>query len=219
LLVSGWPKAIVQPGHVEPCPRRVRGRLDGEIVVDTTAAVYVWDHPRYPRYAFPAADVSLDTSAMARDGELVAVPWDAVDAWFEEDEQIYVHPRNPYARVDALRSSRHVRVERDGVLLAESDHPVILFETGLPPRTYFDRSAVQWSVLRPSDTRTQCPYKGVTTDYWSFLDIEDDRLIPDVAWSYAFPTPAVAAIAGLVAFYDERVDVWVDGVAQERPRT
>jgi uncharacterized protein (DUF427 family) len=217
--LSHWPRAIAPAGNVEPCPRRIRARRDGQIVIDTTAAQYVWDHPKYPRYAFPAADVPSDLAGAPDAAGLVSVAWDAVDAWFEEDEQVYVHPRNPYARVDALRSSRTVRVERDGVLLAESDHPVILFETGLPPRTYFDRSAVQWRVLRPSDTRTQCPYKGVTSDYWSFLDIEDDRLIPDVAWSYAFPTAACAPIAGLVAFYDERVDVWVDGVAQERPRT
>ena len=216
--MSRWPRAIA-PAGTEPCPRRIRARLDGRIVIDTTAARYVWDHAKYPRYAFAAADVPPGLAGATDEAGLVSVAWDAVDAWFEEDEQVYVHPRNPYARVDALRSSRTVRVERDGVLLAESDHPVILFETGLPPRTYFDRSAVQWPVLRPSDTRTQCPYKGVTSDYWSFLDLEDDRLIPDVAWSYAFPTPACAPIAGLVAFFDERVDVWVDGVARERPRT
>ncbi len=216
--MSGWPRAIAPDGGVEPCPRRIRGRLDGRIVVDTTAAVYVWDHARYPRYAFPAADVALDTSAMARDGELVAVPWDAVDAWFEEEEQIHVHPRNPYTRVDALRSTRRVRIERDGVLLAETDCPVIVFETGLPPRTYVDRGAVQWSVLRRSDTETACPYKGTTTDYWSLVT-GGGRVIPDIAWSYAFPTTALAPIAGLVAFYDERVDVWVDAVAQPRPKT
>jgi uncharacterized protein (DUF427 family) len=218
--MSHWPKAIVGAGHVEPCPRRIRARLDGRIVIDTTAAQYVWDHPKYPRYAFPVAAVAPEVPDIERDdADRVSVPWDSVDAWFEEDEQVYVHPRNPYARVDALRSSRTVRVERDGVLLAESDHPVVLFETGLPPRTYFDRASVEWSVLKPSDTRTQCPYKGVTSDYWSFLDLEDERVIPDLAWSYAFPTVACAAIAGLVAFYDERVDVSVDGVARERPKT
>jgi uncharacterized protein (DUF427 family) len=215
--VTGWPRSIVAAGHVEPCPRRVRGRLDGRVVVDTIGARYVWDHPHYPRYAFPAADVELDTSGMARDGDLVAVPWDAVDAWFEEEEQIHVHPRNPYVRVDPLRSSRHVRVERDGMLLAETHAPVVLFETGLPPRTYVDRGAVNWAVLRHSDTQTACPYKGTTSDYWSFVTA-DGRTVPDIAWSYVFPTTACAAIAGLVAFYDERVDVWVDGVAQERPK-
>jgi uncharacterized protein (DUF427 family) len=213
--VSGWPARLAPPGGVEPCPRRIRGVLRGEVVVDTRAAVYVWDHDRYPRYAFPAADVTLDISGLPRDGDLVSIPWDAVDAWFEEEERIHVHPRNPYVRVDALRSGRHVRIERDGVLLAETTSPVIVFETGLPPRTYVDRSAVRWEHLVASDTQTSCPYKGTTTDYWSLR--HGERAIPDIAWSYGFPTTALAPIAGLVAFYDERVDVWVDGVAQERP--
>jgi uncharacterized protein (DUF427 family) len=217
--LSRWPGTLVSAGHVEPCPRRIRARLDGRVVIDTLAARYRWEHPAYPRYEFPVAAVAADVPGAERDGDWVTVAWDAVDAWFEEDEQVYVHPRSPYARVDALRSGRHVRVERDGIIVAESDRVVVLFETGLPPRTYFERTAVDWTVLRPSETRTACPYKGTTSDYWSFLALEDDRLVPDVAWSYAFPTVACAAIAGLVAFYDERVDVWVDGVAQERPRT
>ncbi len=93
----------------------------------------------------------------------VRFDWDAVDAWFEEDEQIFVHPRSPYTRVDALRSRRTVRVEKDGVQLAESDAPVIVFETGLPPRYYLDRSAVDFSHLVASDTVSACPYKGRTT--------------------------------------------------------
>jgi uncharacterized protein (DUF427 family) len=217
--LSHWPQPNVSAGHVEPCPRRIRARLDGRTVIDTTAARYQWEHPKYPRYQFPAADVPSDVPGASRDGDWVSVAWDAVDAWFEEEEQVYVHPRDPYKRVDALRSGRRVRVEREGVVLAESDRVVVVFETALPPRTYFERTAVDWRVLRPSDTRTACPYKGTTSDYWSFLDLEDDRLIPDIAWSYAFPTAACAPIAGLVAFYDERVDVWVDGVARERPKT
>lgn len=194
--------------------------LGGQVVVDTLGAAYVWDRPEYPRYAFPAGDVTLE--GMPREeldgfGTMVAVPWDAVDAWFEEAELVHVHPRNPYARVDALRSGRHVRIERDGVLLAESACPVIVFETGLPPRTYVDRGAVRWEHLEASDTRTACPYKGVTSEYWSLR--HGDRVIPDIAWSYAFPTTALAPIAGLVCFYDERVDVSVDGVAQPRPKT
>jgi len=143
--------------------------------------------------------------------------WDALDAWYEEDEQVFVHPRNPYTRVDALRSSRTVRVELDGVVLAESSATVMVFETGLPTRYYFDRTAVDFSHLRASDTETACPYKGRTTGYWSVQ--AGEALHPDLAWSYDFPTRQLLPIAGLVAFYDEKVDVVVDGVAQERPVT
>lgn len=147
----------------------------------------------------------------------VRFDWDALDAWFEEDEQVFVHPRNPYVRVDALRSSRRVRVEKDGVVLAESASTVMVFETGLPTRYYFDRPAVEFSHLVRSDTVTACPYKGRTTAYWSAQI--GDAAYPDLAWSYDFPTAALLPIAGLVAFYDEKVDVFIDGVAQPRPRT
>jgi len=149
--------------------------------------------------------------------DTIRFDWDAVDAWYEEDEQVFVHPRNPYVRVDALRSSRHVRVERDGVLLAESPACVMVFETGLPTRYYFDRSAVDFSHLTASDTETSCPYKGRTTDYWSVAIGEN--VYPDLAWCYDFPTRQLLPIAGLVAFYDEQVDVSIDGVGQPRPKT
>jgi uncharacterized protein (DUF427 family) len=148
---------------------------------------------------------------------MVRFEFDALDAWFEEDEQIFVHPRSPYVRVDALRSSRRVRVEKDGVLLAESDSPVRVFETSLPPRTYFDRTAVDFSHLVASDTVTACPYKGRTTGYWSVRTGE--QLYEDLAWAYDFPTRQLQPIAGLICFYDEKVDVTIDGVAQERPDT
>ena len=141
----------------------------------------------------------------------------ALDAWYEEDERIFVHPRNPYARVDAVRSGRTVRVELDGLVLAESSAPVAVFETGLPTRWYVERMAVDFSHLRESDTETACPYKGRTTGYWSVQTGE--ALYPDLAWTYDFPTAPLLPIAGLVAFYDEKVDVFLDGVEQERPVT
>jgi uncharacterized protein (DUF427 family) len=143
--------------------------------------------------------------------------WSALDHWFEEDEEIFVHPRDPYTRVDALRSRRRVRVELDGAVLAESPSPVAVFETGLPTRWYFDPSDVRFEFLRASETRTECPYKGRTTSYWSVAIGE--RTYADIAWSYAFPTGALLPIAGLVAFLDENVDVFIDGVAQARPIT
>ena len=83
---------------------------------------------------------------------MVRFEWDSVDAWFEEDEQVFVHPRNPYTRVDALRSTRAVRVELDGVVLAESSSPVMVFETGLPTRYYLNRTYVNFGLLTPTDT-------------------------------------------------------------------
>jgi len=143
--------------------------------------------------------------------------WEALDAWFEEDEEVFVHPRNPYVRVDALRSTRTVRVELDGIVLAESSAPVMVFETGLPTRYYMDRSTVDFSSLRPSDTVTSCPYKGRTTAYWSVQT--EDALVADLAWSYDFPTRQLLPVAGMVAFYDEKVDVLLDGKLQPRPTT
>ncbi len=149
--------------------------------------------------------------------ETVRFEWSAFDAWFEEDEEVFVHPRSPYTRVDALRSTRHVRIELHGEVLAESSSPVLLFETGLPTRSYLNRTDVDFTHLVPSDTVTSCPYKGTTTGYWSARIGE--RTHPDVAWTYNFPLREVQPIAGLVAFYDEKVDTFVDGVLQERPRT
>ena len=147
----------------------------------------------------------------------VRFDWEALDAWFEEDEQVFVHPRNPYTRVDALRSDRPVRIEYDGTVLAESSRTVMVFETGLPTRYYFDRLDVHFEHLRSSDTETSCPYKGTTSAYWSV--VTGDRLIDDLAWAYDFPTRQLLPIAGLVAFYNEKLDVVVDGVRLERPVT
>lgn len=220
-----YPAPPVEVGHSAPCPRRIRAFRDNAKVLDTLGALYVWEIPYYPTLYLPRADVdaevlALDSTRSFEDDSfagLVRVDWDAVEAWFEEDEQIFVHPRSPYSRVDALRSSRLVRVELDGVVLAESASPVLLFETGLPTRHYLPRTDVDFSHLEPSDTVTPCPYKGLTTDYWSVRT--GGELHEDLAWSYVYPTPAVAPIAGLVAFYDEKVDVFLDGVPVERPRT
>ena len=146
--------------------------------------------------------------------------WDALDAWYEEDEQVFVHPRNPYVRVDALRSHRHVRISLEGTTLAESARPVLVFETGLPTRYYFDGTDVDFSHLVPTSTQTACPYKGVTSGYWSVQIGEKVRDGDhDLAWAYDFPTRQLSPIAGLVAFYNEKVDIDVDGVRLSRART
>jgi uncharacterized protein (DUF427 family) len=147
----------------------------------------------------------------------VRFEWDAMDAWYEEDEQVFVHPRNPYSRVDALRSTRHIRVTLEGVLLAESSAAVFVFETGLPTRYYLDRTCIDFTHLVHTDTESKCPYKGVTSDYWSVQIGE--TTYPDLTWSYNFPTAALLPITGLVAFYNEKVDIAVDGVELPRPRT
>jgi uncharacterized protein (DUF427 family) len=147
----------------------------------------------------------------------VRFDWSAMDSWFEEDEQVFVHPRDPYSRVDALRSDSLVTIEFEGLVLAESPRTVMVFETGLPTRYYFDRLDVRFEHLQPSDTVTSCPYKGTTSGYWSVAI--DGSVTPDLAWAYDFPTRQLAPIAGLIAFYNEKVDVTVDGTRLERPDT
>jgi uncharacterized protein (DUF427 family) len=149
--------------------------------------------------------------------DTVRFEWSAFDAWYEEDEQVFVHPRNPYIRVDTLRSTRSVRIESHGVVLAESSSPILCFETGLPTRYYLNRTDVDFTKLVATDTVTSCPYKGTTTGYWSA--IVDGRTHPDVAWTYDFPTREVLPIAGLIAFYNEKLDIFLDGVKLERPET
>ena len=148
--------------------------------------------------------------------DAVRLEWNAMDEWMEEDEPVYVHPRDPYSRVDILASGRHVRVELDGVTLADSHSPRILFETGLPPRYYLPITDLRMDLLRPSQTSTHCPYKG-TAGYWT-LEVNGKRY-EDYVWIYRTPLPESQKIAGLACFYNERVDLYVDGVLQERPRS
>ena len=148
--------------------------------------------------------------------ERVRFDWGAMEAWFEEDEEVFVHPRSPYTRVDILRASRSVRIEVEGQVVADTTHPTFLFETGLPRRTYVPKLDVRMDLLDPTDSMTMCPYKG-TARYWSIR--AGGTVHPDLAWSYDAPFRESAPIAGLVAFYDEKVDVFVDGERQARPKT
>ena len=147
--------------------------------------------------------------------DLIRFEWGAMDAWFEEDEEVFVHPRSPYTRVDILASSRHVEVELDGVTLADSRRPTLLFETGLPVRYYLPKVDVRFDLLEPRDTTSACPYKGFAR-YWS---VPGSPAGVDVAWSYPTPLPESQKVAGLVCFYNERVDLTVDGERQARPRS
>ena len=144
--------------------------------------------------------------------DTIRLDWSAMDAWFEEDEEVFTHPRDPYTRVDILPSSRHVRVEVDGVTVAESTKPTLLFETGLPTRYYLPKTHVRMDLLAPTPTSSHCPYKG-QADYWS-LSL-GKTVVQDVAWSYRTPLPESQKIAGLVCFYPEKVDLYVDGRLQD----
>jgi uncharacterized protein (DUF427 family) len=164
----------------------------------------------------PGAARRYPESAVTELRDYVRFDWNAMSEWLEEDEPVYTHPRNPYSRVDILASSRHVRIEVDGVAVADSRSPRILFETGLPPRYYLPLSDVRMDLLRPSDTETSCPYKG-TASYWS-VDT-GSGLHQDVVWIYRTPLPESQKVAGLACFYNEKVDVFIDGEHQDRPRT
>ncbi len=159
----------------------------------------------------PAAAQRYDDSPIDELRGHVRLDWAAMDAWFEEDEQVFTHVRSPYTRVDILPTSREVVVSLGDVELARTTHAHALFETGLPPRWYLPRVDVRMDLLAPSDTVTQCPYKGETVHFSARVG---DELVPDVAWSYPTPLPESERIAGLVSFYDSRVTVTVDGQVQ-----
>ncbi len=142
--------------------------------------------------------------------------WNALDQWLEEDEPIYVHARDPYHRVDVLDTSRSVRVLVEGQLIAETERAKVLFETGLPPRYYIPPSDVRADVLFDSDLTTRCPYKGVA----SYRSLRTDGASEDaLVWTYREPLPGVDKIAGHLCFFNERVDLEVDGEPQARPQT
>jgi uncharacterized protein (DUF427 family) len=146
----------------------------------------------------------------------VSFNWDRSTSWYEEDEQVFVHARDPHKRVDVLTSTRHVRVVIAGEVIAESRRPSLLFETSLPTRYYLPREDVRMDLLETTATTTRCPYKGKAV-YWSARVA--DRLVPDVVWSYPDPIPECPKIKGLLCFFNERVDLYVDGALQARPKT
>jgi uncharacterized protein (DUF427 family) len=230
----------------EPTDKRVRAQAGGRDVIDTTSALLVWEPGRMvPRYAVPVEELNaelapaqgqvadhstpgdnldvlvegarLEAAAFRPDDPdlsgHVILDHGAFDRWYEEEEPIVGHPRDPFHRIDIRQSSRSIRVELDGTVLAESSEPTLLFETHLPMRFYLPRRDL---VLEPgpSAKRTVCAYKGEAS-HWSF-DLPGGD---DIAWSYEEPIVDAAQIKGLVAFYDEQIDVVLDGERRERPRT
>lgn len=201
--------------YVEPFPRRVRAVRGGEVVIDSDRVLLVHETGRLPHYSLPAGDVRIDADADPNAEGHVTVPWDAVDAWFEEDERVQVHPRNPYHRIDTFSTSRRVTVSLGGTELADSTRAKGLYESGLPIRWYLPPADVRRDVLQPSDTITECAYKGSARHWSAHLE---DGVVEDVAWTYEHVRREGESVRGLIAFYDERVDLDVDGIRQ-RSRT
>ena len=227
----------------EPSPRWVRGEIDGRTVVDSRRTWLVWEPGRVvPGWCFPREDVRMDllvpveidpdehpaevtevfdVGSAARAAWVFADPdmegrvqvdYYRLDRWREEEDEIVGHPRDPFKRVDVRRSSRHVKVMIDGQVLADSARPLMLFETGLPVRYYLPPEDVRLDLLHPSHTHSLCAYKGKAS-YHSAPGAED------VAWYYPDPLPDNARIRDHIAFFNERVDIDVDGERLERPKT
>jgi uncharacterized protein (DUF427 family) len=237
--------------YFEDSPRRVRGFLGGEVVVDSRRVKLLHEHRLLPVWYFPREDVRQDLLEPTDHGThcpkkgdasyysvrvgdrvaenagwyypepiegapplagYVAFYFDALDRWLEEDEEVFVHPRDPYHRVDVLPTSRHVRVSLNDELLADSTRTRVVFETGLPPRYYIPREDVGGALASNDEVTTRCPYKGVA----SYHDAAGQ---PALAWEYREPIPAMAELAGHICFFAERTGIDVDGERQEVPET
>lgn len=215
--------------------------LDGQYIADTTRAKYVWEHPYYPQYYIPKDDTNVKSDGPAESGYQLLTPpsstqhkdtallilqgplaglirfdFKAMDGWLEEDEPIYVHPKDPYKRVDVCRSSRAIKVAIDGEVVAESTWAMHLFETGLPTRYYLPQTAAKRNMLTPSQTITSCPYKG-DANYYNV--VVNGMTHNDAIWWYKHPAVDVLPITGMFCFYNEKVDIWLDGKKLERPKT
>lgn len=263
--------------RIEPVDKRIRAAIDGRTVVDSTAAVLVWEPTRIvASYAIPVGDLAADlvpdtadSADSAGDGAgaepgqrrvgdlvvldpsipfrvhstpgtsltittadqrlpaaafrvddhdlagLVILDWFAFDNWWEEDEPVLGHPRDPFHRIECVRSTRHVVVAAGGQVLADSSRPVLLYETSLPTRYYLPPQDVRMDLLVPSDTRSTCAYKG-RAQYWS---VGGESPVADVAWYYREPLHPAVPVAGLICFFTEHLDLVVDDVPQPRPVT
>jgi uncharacterized protein (DUF427 family) len=194
---------LEESDHTTYCPFKGEATYCSVRVGDSVAENAVWGYPE-PIDSCPPIASHL------------AFYWHKMDHWYEEDEEVFVHPRDPYHRVDILESSRHVRVSVNGEVVAETDRPRILFETGLPPRYYITPEDVREDVLIKSEKNTQCPYKGVA----SYYSVEaGGRHVEDLVWYYPEPISEAAKIKGHLSFFNEKVDLEVDGEGLERPQT
>jgi uncharacterized protein (DUF427 family) len=200
--VCYFPAEDVREEYLEPTDHRTHCPIKGDArywtvrVGERLAENAVWEYPQPLDSAPPMAGYR-------------AFYWHEMDEWYEEDARVYGHPRDPYHRIDALPSSRLVRVRVAGETIAETARPILLFETGLPTRYYIPRADIRMQYLEPSETRTRCTYKGLTTGYWSVR--VGDTLLEDAAWAYDRPKPEAAGLEGHIAFYNHQVDIEVDG--------
>ncbi len=194
------PREVV---YVEPFLRRVRAVSGTRTVIDSERVVLVHRIGRSPIYAFPESDVPRDVTATAEPAVpgYVHVPWNAVSAWYEEEEQVFGHPRNPYHRIDCIQARRRVRVEVAGALLVDTTDVVGLYEASRGPTLYVRRQDIRMDLLISSPTTSYCPYKA-RASYWTA--VVEGQVVEDLAWSYDDPRPECSPIAGLLSFYPER---------------
>lgn len=208
---------VNQPtAYIEPFRRRVRGLVGERPVVDSESVLLVHRPGQAPAFAFPAPDVSVVNSRPLPEVEgYVTVPWDAVEAWYEEEERIEMHPRNPYHRVDCVRTTRRLRVEVHAEVLVDTNETMGVYETSLEPRLYVRKDQVLGNFLFSNPTtETYCPYKGFAS-YWNA--VIGGVVIEDAAWSYEDPLPESTAIRGMVCFDENRVSVSHDLPAPATP--
>lgn len=182
---------LVDTGKIDHSPSRGDGRVHDIRVGELVA---------------PAAAVTYPDSPIEALRDHVKLEWDSMTSWFEEDDEVFTHPRSPYARIDILPSSRHVTVRVGDTVIADSVRAHVLHETGLPPRWYLPQVDVRMDLLSPSDKVTHCPYKGRASHLHATLDSD---VITDVAWTYPYPLRESLQIAGLVAFYPDKVAIEV----------
>ncbi|KUI62935.1 hypothetical protein VP1G_11452 [Cytospora mali] len=213
------------PYKQEPANRRIRGLLGERWIFDTLEAQYVWEHPYFPFYYVPAKAITLGPAKTTKEREDKAGFWlgtihsgaktAEVQDWFAEDEKLLGgHPKDPYKRIEILPSTRQVRIEVNGAVVAQSTNNMFLHETMLRTRYYLPSTSINdWSMLSKSDTVTFCPYKGQANYY--HLKVGDTE-IEDAIWYYVYPTHESAGIQGRLCFYDEKVDVFIDGVQETK---
>lgn len=180
------------------------GKIYWDVKVgERTARKAAWSYPEPP-----------DSYAALKNH--IAFVWHKMDHWYEEEEEVFVHPRDPHKRVDAIPSLRHVRVVIDGQTVADTHRPTLLFETGLPTRYYIPPEDVRTDLLEAAKGTTSCPYKGVAS-YWSVK--VGENLYRNIVWGYPDPILECPKIKGLMCFFNEKVDIYVDGELQPRPQT
>ena len=245
--------AHVLPEHVmylEPVPKRIRGTLSGETIVDTRRGTMLHETGEFIVWYLPLEDVradvlepsdrhdsdpykgaatyyhlrvgnrfeadaawsfpSMDATGGLSLAGLVAFDFDRLDGWFEEDEEIFGHPRDPYHRFDCRRTSEHVEIRLGGVIIAETRRAIKLFETSIPPRYYVPLDDVKAGTLSPSETRTFCPYKGEAAYYDTRAG---DTVLQDGAWTLPNPLGEAVAVGNHVSFWGNGTEVIADGHA------